>query len=159
MSLETHICRYCKGSLKLGMLNQPKSEQSPGPNWQSRAVADAGFLEEGFYFDIVHEKFRSHTHFRAFLRETTCPTCPTSQLISLWIKISSKACSGEPKNSGFSWLFSQKGWFHLAYHQYCLVPGPVQRGVPLHHVDPPPLGSATAGVAKVWPPSLLANQP
>ena len=34
-------------------------------------------------------------------------------------------------------VLSQRGWFHLAYHQYFLVLGPAQRGVPLHHVDLP----------------------
>ena len=52
------------------------------------AVADAGFVEGGFYCTNVREIFRSHAHFRlnhahlqSFWRETTFPTSPTEPFL------------------------------------------------------------------------------
>ena len=49
---------------------------------QHKPLADAGFIEGGFCSSIACEKFgatptfaENHVHFRAFLREASCPTC------------------------------------------------------------------------------------
>ena len=40
-------------------------------------------------------------------------------------------------NSSFLSSLAREGGSNLACHQYFLVLGPAQRGVPLHHVDLP----------------------